>query len=157
MGMPTSRWCGYWAHSSQINTVVSAVTSFCPRGPTDKASAYGAEDSEFESLRGYTLFSSVPMHVCSLLPSSFLIFRPPLAVPWLVLDLLPLPRAWLILRLVLTVYAVASSLPAQFFASSFGFPSRFFCRTEQTTLAGGALSVTLSAALCPRARSAQYG
>eukprot|EP00964_Phaeocystis_antarctica_P074412 scaffold45749_cov60-Phaeocystis_antarctica.AAC.2 len=28
------------------------LLSYSPRGPTDKASAYGAEDSEFESLRG---------------------------------------------------------------------------------------------------------
>ena len=41
-------------HSSPFYNAVSDVSSFCPRGPTDKASAYGAEDSEFESLRGYT-------------------------------------------------------------------------------------------------------
>eukprot|EP00964_Phaeocystis_antarctica_P061736 scaffold36921_cov33-Phaeocystis_antarctica.AAC.1 len=47
-------------HSSPFYNAVSAVTSFCPRGPTDKASAYGAEDSEFESLRGSRSLNSSP-------------------------------------------------------------------------------------------------
>ena len=42
--------------SLRTDIVLQTKLECCPHGPTDKASAYGAEDSEFESLWGYVPF-----------------------------------------------------------------------------------------------------